>query len=104
MEHSVKHDLGRAMAKKATQAAFAEYAREYSQYKPEVTWHHDYAASVSFTVKGATLKGKVDVNEHDIALDLDVPFLLRPFKSKALEVIEREIREWIEKARRGELD
>jgi len=32
-------------------------------------------------------------------LDIDVPFLLRPFKSQALGVIEGEINEWIKKAK-----
>ena len=36
-------------------------------------------------------------------LDLDVPFVFRLFKSKAVEVIEREVRVWIDKAKRGEL-
>ena len=31
--------------------------------------------------------------------DIDVPFLLRPFKSQALGVIEGEINEWIKKAK-----
>ena len=39
----------------------------------------------------------------EVTLDLDVPFLLKPFKSKALEVIEREIKVWVAKAKRGEI-
>ena len=38
-----------------------------------------------------------------IELDLDVPFLLRPFKSQALGVIETEIKAWIAKAKKGEV-
>ena len=36
-------------------------------------------------------------------LELDVPLLLRPFRAKAIEVLEQEVRAWIEKAKRGEL-
>jgi len=43
------------------------------------------------------------VLERSIDLDLDVPFLLRPFKNQALGVIEGEIREWIDKARAGKI-
>lgn len=103
MEHRVPHDLGRDLAKKATVAAFASYAEKYSEYNPRMTWRADYAADAAFSVKGFELKGKVDVKEKEVTLDLDVPFLLKPFKSKALEVIEREIKVWVEKAKRGEI-
>jgi hypothetical protein len=36
-------------------------------------------------------------------MDLDVPLLLRPFKSTALGVIEEEIRKWIDKAKNGQI-
>ena len=38
-----------------------------------------------------------------IEMDLDVPFVLRPFKGKAMGVIEEEIKKWIAKAKAGEL-
>jgi len=104
MEHRVSHDLGRELGKKAAQAAFGAYAAKYAEYKPTTTWTGDYTATVSFSVKGFGLKGDVEVHERDITLDLEVPFLLRAFKSKALDIIEREIRIWCDKAKRGELD
>lgn len=103
MDHRVRHDLGRELAKKAAVAAFAAYAKRYAEYDPKTTWTSDWAAKVSFNVKGVSLDGKLEVLEHDITMDLDVPFLLRPFKSKALDVIEREIAAWVEKAKKGEL-
>lgn len=103
MEHKVKHALGRPLAKKATDAALKAYAAQFAEYDPRTTWTDEDHARVSFNVKGLTLKGAIGVHEHEISLDLDVPFLLRPFKAKALEVIEREITKWVEKARRGEL-
>lgn len=103
MDHRVRHDLGKELAKKATVAAFASYAARFAEYQPKTTWTSDYAAKVSFNVKGVSLDGKVEVLDKDITLDLDVPFLLRPFKSKALEVIEREISLWCEKAKKGEI-
>jgi hypothetical protein len=32
-----------------------------------------------------------------------VPLVFRPFRGKALEIIEREARVWLEKAKKGEL-
>lgn len=103
MEHRVAHDLGRDLAKKATVAAFDAYAAKYSEYNPKTKWTGDYSAIVSFKVKGASLEGKVEVLESAITLDLDVPFLLRPFKSMAIDVIDREIKTWVAKAKAGEL-
>lgn len=103
MEHKVKHELGRALAKRATEAALKQYASEYAEFEPRVTWHDDYAARVAFTVKGLSLSGAVGVDEHHISLDLQVPLMLRPFRSRAMAVIEREIGEWVGKAKRGEL-
>jgi len=54
-------------------------------------------------VKGVKLAGSLEVSEKDIALDLDVPFLLRPFKGQALKVIEEEIRTWIGKSKNGQI-
>jgi hypothetical protein len=103
MEHRVKHDLGRALARRATEAALKEYSEMFAEYEPRTTWHADDSARVAFTVKGMSLKGAIGVHEHHISIDLDVPFLLKPFRAKALDVIEREIRKWVDKARRGEL-
>ena len=38
-----------------------------------------------------------------IELELDVPFLFRPFRKQAIRVIEEEVQEWIEKAKAGDL-
>ncbi len=104
MEHRVPHDVGRELAKKATVAAMASYGEKYGAYSPKVTWPADYNALVVFSVKGLSLNGKIDVREKEIGLDLDVPFLLRPFKARALEIIEREINVWMGKAKAGEFD
>ena len=103
MEHRVPHDLGRDLGKKATEAAFNAYAKKYAEYNPRMTWTGDYTAAATFRVKGMDLKGTVEVREREVALDLGVPLLLRPFKSVALDVIEREIKVWVDRAKRGEL-
>jgi len=52
-------------------------------------------------VKGMALRGALEVLPTAIELDLEVPFLLRPFKGQAISVIEGEIKDWIAKARTG---
>lgn len=103
MKHSVPHEIGKDLAKKATLAAFAAYQERFSKYSPSATWKTDDRAEISFTAKGITLKGSLEVRESSIDIDMDVPFLLRPFKSVAQNAVEREISRWVDKAKRGEL-
>jgi len=99
MKHSVPHDLGQERAKKVAESALATYAEKYANYNPRVKWTTPNTAQISFKVKGMELAGALEVLDKSIDMDIDVPFLLRPFKSQALSVIEGEINEWIKKAR-----
>lgn len=101
MKHSVPHDLGQERAKKVAESALATYAEKYANYNPRVNWTGPNRAEIAFKVKGMELGGTLEVLEKSIDMDIDVPFLLRPFKSQALGVIEGEINEWIKKAKAG---
>jgi Putative polyhydroxyalkanoic acid system protein (PHA_gran_rgn) len=103
MKHVIPHDLDLATAKRATDRAFEEYKRRFPGYQPSLRWADERGADVGFNVKGIQLSGTVRIEEKSVELDLDVPFLFRPFQKIALEVIEREVRVWLEKARTGEL-
>ncbi len=103
MKHSVPHSLGQEKAKKVAEEAFKSYQNRFAEYKPTVSWPSSDRADIGFSVKGVSLKGSVDVKPNSIDLDLDVPFMLRPFKGRALGVIEDEIKKWIGKAEAGEL-
>lgn len=103
MKHAVPHDLGPERAKKVAEAALAAYAQKFAKYKPHAAWTSDTRANISFHVKGMSLNGALEVRPNSIEMDLDVPFLLRPFQSTAVSVIEGEIREWIAKAKAGEI-
>ena len=104
MKHKVHHGLSKDLARKATRKAFDAYKERFDKYNPDAEWLSDDEAKVSFSAKGVTLEGNVRIEPEDVELQLDVPFLLKPFKSKALAVIEDEITKWVEKARNGELD
>jgi hypothetical protein len=97
MKHSVAHDLGQERAKKVTEQALGSYATKFSKYSPKTTWTSPTSAKISFSVKGMTLSGSVEIREKSIDMDLDVPFLLRPFQGQAISVIEGEIKEWLAK-------
>lgn len=103
MKHVIKHDLEPSVARRATQSAFDAYAKRFADYNPKANWLSEDHAKVSFSAKGLTLKGDFQLRPGEILMDLDVPFLLRPFQGRAVKVVEDEIKEWVEKAKRGEV-
>ena len=46
----------------------------------------------------------IKIDGPEVYVQLEVPFIFRIFRGRALEVIDREVRLWIEKAKNGELD
>ena len=103
MKHSVAHDLDIELAQRAVKVVLEAYAQRFDQFSPQVNWISAAKANIGFSAKGVVVSGAVDVAERQIFIDLEVPFLLRVFKKKAITIIEREIRVWIDKARNGEL-
>jgi hypothetical protein len=102
MEHEIRHDLTPEQAQRATRKALQSYAERFAKYQPQVNWRTDSEAAVAFTVKGLRLQGGVRLLPASIRLDLDVPFLFRPFSKRAFSVIEREVQGWIAKVKSGE--
>ncbi len=99
MKHAVPHDLGFERAKQVTESAWESYSQRFSSYNPTMSWTSDRRAKIGFNVKGANLEGAIEVGDSKIELELEVPFLLKPFRGKAISVIEGEIKEWIAKAK-----
>lgn len=104
MEKSFTHGLSKERARKVTQKAIDAYTEKFSDYNPQADWVSDDKAEVSFSAKGVTLEGSFRLTDDDIVMQMDIPFLLKPFKGKAVDVVEREINKWVEKAKKGELD
>jgi hypothetical protein len=104
MKHKIHHGLDHDVARQAIRKAFESYEKRFSQYDPQANWVSDDEATVSFSAKGITLNGAVEVTDEDVIIDMDVPFILKPFKKKAVGVIDEEIHAWVDKARRGELE
>jgi hypothetical protein len=103
MKHQIAHDLDESTAKQVADRAFESYQKRFSDYQPRMKWVGDKDATIEFSVKGLKLTGTIGIRPRAIELDLDVPFVFRLFKSKAIGVIEREVQNWIGKAKRGEL-
>jgi putative polyhydroxyalkanoic acid system protein len=101
MKHQVPHDLGQAVAKQAAIAAIEGYRTRFAKYSPSANWVSDNRADIAFTAKGITLKGSITVNPSSLDLELDVPFLLKPFSKAAVPIIENEIKRQIAEAKAG---
>jgi hypothetical protein len=102
MKHEIAHDLGHAKAREITEKALAAYKAKFNEYNPKLDWKSEKLAEIGCTIKGMKIGGTVEVNDQSITLDIDVPFLLRPFKGMAIEVIESEIRKWIQQSKTTE--
>ena len=103
MKHQIAHDLDEKTAKEVAVRAFEAYQKRFADYHPTLRWANDKNANIEFSVKGLKLQGSIGIQPKAIELELEVPFVFRLFKNKAVDVIEREVRIWIEKAKRGEL-
>jgi hypothetical protein len=103
MKHVIPHDLEMSLAKRVADRAFAEYKSRFPDYQPSLQWVSEQRAHIAFSAKGLKLAGAMLIEARTIALELDVPFLFRPFQKAAIEVIEREVNVWLAKARAGEL-
>ena len=104
MKHEIHHGLELPLAKKAIDRAMAAYSARFPEYNPTFRWTSDTEAELGFKAKGVSVAGDIEVRGETILLDIHVPFLLRVFKGKAMDVIDREVKLWVEKARNGELD
>jgi hypothetical protein len=103
MKHKIPHGLDKELARKATHKAIETYKARFQQYNPEAKWTTEDRCNVSFSAKGIKLDGVLEIAENDVVLDLEVPLLLRPFRGKAVAIIEEEIQEWVKKAKNGEI-
>ncbi len=103
MKHDIPHDLEIPLAKLAARRAADAYAQRFAGYDYRQRWSSETRLELGFTVMGKRLEGIMDVEPRKLVLELEVPFMFKVFQGKAIEIIEREAKVWLAKARRGEL-
>ncbi len=104
MKHTIDTGLGLELSKKAIGKAMEEYNARFAEYNPRFEWTTDTRGEFGFKAKGVSLGGTIVVRDQKVDVDMDVPFLFRIFQGKAMSVIEEQVRMWVERAKRGELD
>jgi hypothetical protein len=103
MKHVVPHDLDPETARRVADRAWASYSERFAKYAPTIRWITPDLAEVGFSAKGIDLTGSIELRPREIAMELEVPFLLRIFKGRAIAIIEAEIRKWIAAAKAGQI-
>lgn len=103
MKHEIHHGLSPEQARTVVDKAMEAYAARFAEYNPEFHWKTENQGRLGFKAKGVSVAGDIEIDGPKILVDLEVPFILRIFKGKAIEVIDREVRTWVEKARAGEI-
>ncbi len=103
LKHEIHHGLSLELARKAIDKAMEAYSVRFADYNPDFQWISETKGNLGFKAKGVKVAGEIEIAGPNILVDLEVPFLLRIFKGKAIEVIDREVKKWVEKARAGEI-
>lgn len=103
MKHQIEHGLAPSDARTVIDKAMEAYRARFADYHPEFAWKTEDKGRFSFRAKGVSVAGDIEINGSSIFVDVEVPFLLRIFRGKAIQVIDREVRRWIDRAERGEL-
>lgn len=96
--HVFSHSLDDAGARALIEEAFAHYAGRYPVAKLTLTWQSSTQADLQGVARGLKLRAKIELLVGQCVLDVDVPFVLRPFQDVAQRAIEREVKRWLERA------
>jgi hypothetical protein len=103
VKHEIPHDLEIALAKLAARKAAEAYSKRFAEYDYRYRWSSETRLELSFAVMGKRLEGVMEVLPRKLELELEVPFMFKVFQGKAIQIIEREAKDWLAKARKGEL-
>jgi hypothetical protein len=101
MEHDIHHGLSQVEARGVVHRALAAYALRFASHAPELTWTGDDRVDVAFIVRGMRLTGSLDIGPDKFRLRLEVPWLLRPFRARAIERVGAEVAGWLAQAKLG---
>lgn len=96
MRHSVRHTLGPARARDLLDRALGTYRDHYAEYEVRTDWADAETAEVDFTITGRKIGGQIRVCEDCYDIEVDVPWIFRPFRRRIVATVDREFRRWLD--------
>lgn len=102
MKHKISHTLDIRTSTAVARAAMESYRQKFAKNGVTVTWQTEQKARLSFSINGMTILGECEVLPGCIELNVEVPFALKLFERMAVTIVEKEVRDWLDRARRGE--
>ncbi len=94
MQHSVSHELDPEVARQVARRAVDSYLARFADYDAAARWIDSDHCKIAVRVQGFSLRGLVALLPYEISMDVDVPWSLSVFASRAIDVIDREARRW----------
>lgn len=95
MKHSVDHPLEPAKAREVLDRALHTYREHYAENSIETVWLDERTASVDFHVTGKRVAGSITICDDCYDIDLDLPWIFRPFKKRIAQSLDSELKRWI---------
>jgi hypothetical protein len=102
VKHTIRHDLPLDLALRTARAAVEHYRTRYARFEPKVRWIDEHKATIAFVAKRVPVEVCVDIRPGAIDIDIEVPFLLRIFRQRAIDRVEADFAGWLTRARAGE--
>lgn len=100
MRQTVPHSLAPGEARELIERALETYRRHYPEHSIESEWGDVETARVGFHVTGRRIDGTIRICADCYEVDVDLPWILRPFGGRIAGAIEEELRRWVAHAER----
>lgn len=95
LKHEIPHQLDLPTVVNRIDEAFAHYKERFAKYQPMLLWLGTDRAEFGFSARGLSLTGVLAVTPQAVLIAMDVPLLLRMFRGRAIEAVDREAARWL---------
>lgn len=102
MKKTIPTNLDKARSKIAIEKAMQAYKARFAEYSPRYEWTSDDAGEFGFDAKGIKLSGTIRIEDQQVDVEMEVPFLFKIFQGRAMKIIEDQVELWVEKVKNGE--
>src|SRR6185503_5302168 len=94
MRIAIPHNTTRAKARQIVEEKLSNLQKEHGDKADDVNheWQGD-TLHASLKAKGMTVKGTLEITDHELIIDGKVPLLAKPFESRIKQTVEREAEE-----------